>query len=436
MPIKGGLYARGEYYLDYIKGKGGKLASSKLYICWYCKNAGRIRRKSAGTSDVRLASEALDLHFLEATKPSSPAAVEVYTVSKAMTDYWLTTGSKRVSSDAIRARLKLLSRFLDHEVESGRMRDPILPMDLDDDVIDRFRSWGVEDPILTRKRGLSGEWTVSSRSRAASTVEESVIQLKAALNYAAVKGRAAVPQLKHLTRDEVTAPRSYRLSIEMLAKMLDYTATGAGKYAGHADRLVPLRRYLIGAISTLARPDAIMDMSVQSDRSQWYADAMVFDLNPAGRIQTRKRRSVLPIPPMLDHWLRATDGKLVCREVTRRDSDGREWIEQIPVTSVKKAWSAMAQDLGIPTGWGPKLIRYSVATIITKNRVDLFELEMALGHRVLKRTTSIYAIFDPDYLSTVRSCITSLWEELERLCEHPLHATLTQVGEDGRRRRL
>ena len=168
MAIQGGLYARGGYYLDYVRAKGGKLASSKLYICWYDKNAGRIRRKSAGTSDLRLASEALDQHFLEATKPSSPAAVEVYSVSKAMTDYWLTTGRKRVSSDAIRARLKLFSRFLDHEVESGRMRDPILPMDLDDDVIDRFRAWGVADPILTRKRGPSGEWTFSSRPRAAS----------------------------------------------------------------------------------------------------------------------------------------------------------------------------------------------------------------------------------------------------------------------------
>jgi hypothetical protein len=434
MAIQGGIYARGKFYLDYIRAKGGALASPKLYICWYDRNAGRIKRKSTGTGDVRLASEKLDRHYLADSKPQD-VPEEVYTVSQALTDYWIMVGSTRVSADAVRSRLKLFSRFLDVQVEIGGLSDPITPMDINDEIMDRFRAWGQADPILTRKRDADGNWTHSSRRRAASTVEESVIQLKAALNHAASNGRATVPNLQHLTRDEVTAPRHFRLSVEMLARMLDYTATGAGNYAGHADRLIPLRRYLIGAISTMARPDAIMDMSVAPERYQWYPEQAVYDLNPAGRIQTRKRRPVLPIPKMLNGWLHSTDGKLVCREIVRQDEEGMDWVEQVPVASVKKSWTAMARDLGIPKGWGPKLIRHSVATIITSDRVNLIELEMALGHRVLKKTTSIYAIFEPDYLSSVRSAIERLWLQLEQICEHPLHANPTRVGEDGRRRR-
>lgn len=62
------------------------------------------------------------------------------------------------------------------------------------------------------------------------------------------KRLAVAPVLKHLTHDDVTVERSYRLTIDMLPEMLDYTATGVGNYEGHADRLKPLRRYMIAAI--------------------------------------------------------------------------------------------------------------------------------------------------------------------------------------------
>lgn len=38
----------------------------------------------------------------------------------------------------------------------------------------------------------------------------------------------------------------------------------------------------------------------------------------------------------------------------------------------------MARDLGIPKDRGPKLIRHSVATTITRDRVDLIEQEWPL----------------------------------------------------------
>jgi len=34
--VKGGIYQRGEFWLDYVRGAGGKPASDRLYIWWTC----------------------------------------------------------------------------------------------------------------------------------------------------------------------------------------------------------------------------------------------------------------------------------------------------------------------------------------------------------------------------------------------------------------
>jgi hypothetical protein len=206
-----------------------------------------------------------------------------------MVDYWILHGQHRSSAESISARLKLMSQFIDHEAKEGRLRDPFLPAQINAGFIERFRKWALASPIMVRKKNKAGEWTeVASRNRSPATVEESVIQLKAALKHAVDNDRlAVVPKIKHLTRDEVTPKRTDRLSIDGLAEVLDFAASGAGNYGAHSDLLIPLRRYAIGAISALARPDAIFDMSVAPQRLQWMRRERRFDLNPAQRIQTK-----------------------------------------------------------------------------------------------------------------------------------------------------
>ncbi|WP_340265559.1 hypothetical protein [Sphingobium mellinum] len=135
--------------------------------------------------------------------------------------------------------------------------------------------------------------------------------------------------------------------------------------------MIPLRRYLIGAITTLARPDAILDMSVMHERGQWMQNERRFALNPEGRLQTRKVRPVVPVVDLLHSWLSASDEWLVCGQRSRLDSDQRiDVIEQYRVASVRSAWRGAREKLGIPDGWGPKLIRHSMATILASRRVD------------------------------------------------------------------
>lgn len=430
--IKGGVYQRGPYWLDLVRGADGKPASDRWYIWWYDAAAGRQQRRSTRTSNVRVACDELDKHFL-ATHRATPAEQDAYGVGDAMSDYWIEHGQHVASADAIKSRLALFNRFREVEQTAGRMPSPLMPDHLDDNVLKRFRAWARADPLVARKKDGKGNWIDGQvRYRTASTVEESIIQLKAALNYAFNQRRLRyVPPLQHLTRDKVTAQRTYRLSVAAIGELLDYSIRGAGNYAGHADRLLPLRRYIIAAVCTLARPDAIFDMSVARDREQWMQNERLFVLNQAGRVQTKKVRPIVPVVDLLHSWLSATDEWFVCRE--KKSFDPRQKIdvvEQLGVGGIRSAWEGARKELGIPDGWGPKLIRHSMATILANRRVDLIELEMALGHRVLGKTSSRYAIFEPDYLSTIKQGIDDVVADLTKAAGPALHAKLTQKTEN------
>jgi hypothetical protein len=430
--VKGGVYQRGEFWLDFVRGAGGAPASDRFYIWWYDDAAGRLQRKSTRTSSVRIACDKLDDHYLATHRPT-PEDQAIYSVGDALADYWIEHGAKQTSSEAIKARLAHMRRFLDHEADAGRLLDPFLPEHLDERFLARFREWALLQPIVAQKKDEAGNWIDgASRPRSASTVEESVIALKAALNHAFDARRTKyVPPLKHKTRDQVTPERSYRLSIDALAELLDYTMHGAGKYGGHADRLLPFRRYLIGAICTIARPDAVLDIRTIETREQWQRDDRRLALNPAGRIQTKKVRPVLPVVDLLHSWLDTTDDWLVCKEL--RSFDARQQIdvvEQMRVRAIRSAWDTARDVLGIPAGYGPKLIRHSMATILANRRVDPVELEIAMGHRPISKTTGRYVIFDPDYLASFRGGVEDVIADLTRKAGPALHAKVTQKSDN------
>jgi len=427
---KTGVYNRGEFWLDLATGAGGRPVSSRWYIWWYDASTGHQRRKSTGTDDVRLACEALDEHYLATHRPTEGDQA-AYTVAAAMTDYWLLHGQHQSSADAIRARLKSMHRFLECETDAGRLADPFTPEHIDEQFLKRFREWALADPIVARKKDANGNWIDgASRARSPATVEESIIQLKAAVKHA-YDGRRIryLPPIKHKTRGAVTPKRNDRMSLQAIGELLDYTLTGAGSYTTPA-RLLPLRRYVVGAICTVGRPDAILDMSVAPERGQWMKDAGLLDLNPAGRLQTNKRRPILPASPLLGRWLDATDEWFVCQE--RQSFDERQQIdvvEQLRVASIRSAWDTARGALGIPAGRGPKYLRHSMSTILANRGVPPDEISLVLGHRVLDPMTEIYVIHDPSYLKNFRAAMEDVLADLTKMAGTALHPTLTQADE-------
>ena len=412
---KGELYRRGPFWLDHARVAEGRLASPNLYICWYDARLGRQRRKSAGTPDLRRACDALDAHYLAAHRPDD-ADRESYTVIEALTDYYLEVGSTRSSADAIRARLLSITRFIDAEAAAGRLPVPFLPQHLDDDaVINRFRAWALADPIVALRKDAAGGWVRDgmSRKRSAATVEESVIVLKAAMNLARRRRRIAIaPVIAHRVRNEVTPARNDRLSVGAIGELLDWSARGSGRYA-YPMRLLPFRRYLVAALCTLGRPDALFDISAAPARQQWLRDVDRLDLNPAGRLQTNKHRPVLPVAATMLDWLLVTEEWFVCRETVARDDGTNELsVVQTGVVSVRSAWDSARVELGLPAGWGVKLLRHSMATILANRGVDPFQLKIAMGHQALGGVTERYVIFSPEYLSSFLGAVEDVLSDL------------------------
>jgi hypothetical protein len=93
------------------------------------------------------------------------------------------------------------------------------------------------------------------------------------------------------------------------------------------------------------------------------------------------------------------------------------------------AWRTIRRVLGLPREAEAKTLRYTVATLMRNaHRVPAEQIEMQLGHRVLKSVTERYAKFDPDYLAESKAALSKVWnavmEEAEKwLAVHLLSKT-------------
>lgn len=369
------LYQRGGFRLYPRPGRNHE-------IVWYDVAAGRERTASAGTTEIEDAKAALDARFLQVTRGIDfcPACLRPFTpaeggrlVTEAIELYRQDVAG-RASETAINARL-------DHVVDYiAFLPSPAVTCaQVDEGWIGAFRKWAMARPVV----GPNGK----TRERSLSTVENSVLQLAAAIRAAGEK-----PAFKPIPMREINYSPRYRADIPVLAKMLAY-ALEPKKKREHLLAFIRL------SIVTLARPDAVMDISTDPKRGQWQSNAGILDLNPRGRRQTRKHRPVVPIARQAAWILDRARGFL------------------IPVKSIKTAWNGMAADIGLPGEGeaGTKLIRRSMAKLL-RDRLpqDAWqEVEMFLGHRRFEATSDIYAPFDPTYLSRAKSEIEAIIDELE-----------------------
>jgi hypothetical protein len=163
--------------------------------------------------------------------------------------------------------------------------------------------------------------------------------------------------------------------------------------------------FLRVSILTLARPDAAHDVSTDPNRGQWDSERGVLDLNPRGRRQTKKYRSIVPIAPH-GRWLfDETKGFIV------------------KTGSARRGFYTMVQELGLPGDResGMKLIRRSMADLIRARLVAAGrsddELSIFLGHRKFDSVSELYAPFNPGYLNNVSRVIEEIAREIEAGCQ-------------------
>jgi hypothetical protein len=309
-------------------------------------------------------------------------------VASVIADYQLARGDEAASSDAIRTRLAHVLSYI------GTLRDKAVRCEeIDERWIAKFRAWLAKQPVT------GNNWQKAKRGRSPATIENSVLQLAAAIRWA-----RQVPAFDAIPLPQVTRSPSYRADVPMLAAMFRYAMQ---------PRRGNLLAFLRLSVATWARPDAVMDCSTAPERGQWNSQARALNLNPVGRRQTKKRRALVPVPECVGEWLDTINGPVVPKELS------------------KATWRRMQAALGIPFDGqgGMKLIRRSVSTLARPliGERDWVQGETFLGHRKAS-TSDIYALPDPAHLGVALAATQAIIDEIDKLAPGAFYRTFAATA--------
>jgi hypothetical protein len=382
------IYQRGSYWLGYDTGKDGNRRSPNYVIFYYDRERGRIRSVSTSTNDFTEARDALDRHYQRHARGENvcmtcgqkidPASGVL--VLRAIADY-LIKKEDASSVQAIRARLAHIVAYI------ASLNTPSLTCEeVDEEWITGFRKWALSQPIQFKQ---------ATRSRCESTVENSVVQLAAAIN-ATRPGKERVAGFSPIKLSELSRTPTKRLTIEELADAFRYATDPR-----YPSKRAALHRFLMLSVATAARPDAVSEFSLEPSRRQWERTHSIIELNPSGRRQTKKYRPSVAAPKQIAKLLDAVQGP---------------WI---PGGAPRSAWRTMRAELGWPDEGeaGMKLIRRSIARLLRdagtvrawslewrdkKHRLTKEDVEVQLGHRRVHSTTDTYAPYEVEYLADVK----------------------------------
>jgi integrase len=332
-----------------------------------------------------------------------------YLLADAIADYRLEIGDERASADTIAARLKHVVDFLEatNRIEASCAHACVPGF------AEAFRLWSKKQPVVWRNK--QGAITVS-RARSPATTEESILQLVAVLNHAAKEKRSDTrPEYSPIGRKRVTRKRRVRVDVDVLARMLAYAAEPKKQRE-------TLHAFLVGSICTLARPDAVVDISTDPSRRQWWPGSTTIDLNPQLRTQTKKSRPVLPVVPLLDRWLTE-----IHADANDEKRPTNHWLVNYfgsPVANVESAWETMLKKLSLPLDreWRPYVLRHSLATLMRRRGVPKWELQGFMGHAD-GSVTETYAV-ELEF-PNVCNALNAIIGELEAMAPGALHRTLT-----------
>ena len=409
------LYARGKYRLKWDRRRDGGLRSPFLQIEWYDAAAQRLRSRSTGTEDIAQAEVELDALYLKRERGQAVCSTcgqllrdgSRYLVTDAIADY-LVAREGRSSISAIRPRLAHVAAYL---ADTDRMATAC--EDINADWVGGFREWAAEVPIVSP--------TGVKRARSPGTIEASVRQLAAAINFAhSRKDTLFAAAFSAKPPSEVSRTPGFRADVKVLAAMFAFCVSPERRTGRWGDPSVlrakraNLHRFLQISVITWARPDAAHDVSTDRAKDQWSSNARALNLNPKGRAQTKKYRPIVPVGGRGAALLDATAGFFV------------------PVDSVRSAFDAMLDELKLPRDGetGMKLIRRSVSNIARARlgERDWIEGQIMLGHKKVT-TSDTYAPFDTGYLSRALEVTDAIIEEIEKACPGAFSPAVQAAGD-------
>lgn len=295
-------------------------------------------------------------------------------------NYWLEHGQNVVSPAQIASSLRVFIGFLMQDKATG----PLCTVDkLTPDVFERFQAWRM------REHKWEVVWFGKLFKHTASPVNgESISRnlddVAAALRHNRKLGRILhdvyVPPVPKQLRSK---PRDRVLTMEQLGAIFGYAQ----------DHSLSFYAWCALMLATAVRPEAAMQFNPELQ-----VQGGAIDLHPPHWPKTKKVNPVVPAIPELMPLLAA-------------------W-PAAQVNSRKTAWRNMRTKLGLPKDVYPKTIRHTVATMLLEKAMsDAWELEpmhieALLGHRVIAKTSSIYAKWNVRFLDPVIPALSKLWTDV------------------------
>lgn len=355
----------GEFWLS----RRADRASDAWQITWYDKRRRQTRQRSTRTSDFELAQRRLAEHYIaQGERRQEPAAAVL--IEHVLMRYYETYAKKLPSEHFAAYAVAHWKRF---------WKDSTIA-DMTDDRLDEFKADLVEGKSHAMK--------------------------PATINRVLGVGRAAIERAIHrkelasgptITGVQIGRQRLYRATLADMAGLLN------------ASESMPwVRRWIVGSIVTVARPEAVLELS----RPQLDFDLRRIDMNPPGRDQTAKERPIIPMTEAAFHWL---SGDWTGLWITYRGK---------PLASIRMGFERARERAGLPSTITPYTIRRTLSTELRRRGVPAWEIAGFLGHTAPGfAITEEYAMYSPDYLSHAARTLDAYCADLQPLLDFELRTS-------------
>lgn len=334
--------------------------TKNLSIAWYSVATGRYRRQTTGTSDPEEGLRRLKAFVRERTRPvaETPDRADLLGLIEVHATRIIERGG---SPHAPRAALRHWREFIE-VFELRTVADLTYLMQ------ERYVVW--------RRERLRAQGLRASNG----TIKRELGIVKAALKQAWKRGTlTAAP---HVLSLPTPPPRERFLRQDEIARLL------------HACMTPHLRLYVMLALATLQRPIALLSLRTE----QVHLDAGLIDFNAPGRVQSNKKRPVVPITAAVKPDLEAAIAG--SRTGCIIEYQGR------PIRSVRQAFASACERAGLEDVT-PYVLRHTGATLLAASGVPLRQIAGILGHTE-QRTTELYAKHHPDFLRDARDTLDAV----------------------------
>lgn len=361
----------GEYWLSKKPGRTG--ARDPWCRTWYDPRKRQTCRVSVGTADFQEATHRLAKWVVDNRRPINERP-ETSLIDRILVSYWNNHATFSASAKTEKYLLALWQEYWE-----GKAVSEITPHSQRD-----FVKW-------LRSRGIKS-----------STVDRVLSAGRAALNFAADAGElVAVP---HISLVETSAEREARpplgrpLSVPEMARFIDAIAEPH------------LIIFCVILANTLARSSAILELR----SSQYDRQSEILQLNPEGRLQTKKRRPTLLVSSTLAKWLDFLNS-----------SDYFVSYENRAIKSIRSSWAKAVKAAKLEGKVNRYSFRHGMARALRERGVNLEDLGAVLGHKHTgaKSVTAIYAPDSPAQMRKTISAIEGIMTEIK--------ARLTRIDLDN-----